>query len=171
MIHKLLSIAQAEIGVREQGGNNCGPRIREYQTATQLGQGLYAWCAAFVCWGIREWLRDAEVVKWLNLQSSTPEGWRPSTARAFDLTEWAKQRPKTTDIFTENDRAQPGDIVVFDFSHVGFVLEDDGQNIITVEGNTNGKGQRDSESGDGVWRKIRTKSLAKDFIRIHPRKG
>jgi hypothetical protein len=59
--------------------------------------------------------------------------------------------------------------VTFDFSHTGIVLEDDGKYIVTVEGNTNGKGDRDSESGDGVWRKIRRKTLAKNFIRIHPR--
>jgi hypothetical protein len=39
---------------------------------------------------------------------------------------------------------------------------------VTLEGNTNGKGERDSTSGDGVWKKIRKKSLVKDLIRIHP---
>lgn len=168
MIHKLIAVAQYEIGVCEQGGNNRGQRIREYQGATELSPNDWPWCAAFVDFCIREWLRDTEAVKWLNLQSSTPEEWRPKTALAYGLTQWAKARPKTTTIYTDRDPAQPGDIVTFDFSHTGIVLEDVGDHLITVEGNTNTKGQRDSESGDGVWRKIRAKSLAKDFIRIHP---
>lgn len=168
MHYKLLAIAQSQIGVRETGGNNCGAKIREYQSATDLAPASWPWCAAFVDWCLREWVRDAEVAKWLNLQVSTPEEWRPKTALAYGLTSWATGRPKTTAIYGEKDKAQPGDIVTFDFSHVGIVLEDAGDSIVTVEGNTNGKGERDSESGDGVWRKIRTKTLAKDFIRIFP---
>ena len=166
MQHKLIAIAQAEIGTREIGGNNRGPRIIEYQKATNLDPDNWAWCAAFVDWCVREWLKDSDVVQWLNLQVSTPEQWRPKTALAYGLTEWAKLRPKTTKIYTDKDQALPGDIVTFDFSHVGIVLEDDGDHLVTVEGNTNGRGDRDSESGDGVWRKIRAKSLARDFIRI-----
>lgn len=168
MLHKLIAIAQAEIGVREIGGNNCGPRIRAYQQATNLPPGAWPWCAAWVCWTIREWLHEPGVAEWLNLQVSTPEDWRPHTALAYGLSSWSRSRPKTTTRYTEHDQAEPGDIVTFDFSHVGIVLEDDGKNLITIEGNTNGKGERDSLSGDGVWRKIRAKSLARDFIRIHP---
>lgn len=167
MVHKLIAIAQSEIGTREEGGNNCGVRVRQYQTATDLPPGPWPWCSAFVCYCIREWLEDPAAVQWLNL-SVTPREWRPRTALAYGLTAWSKARPKTTSLYTERDQAQPGDIVTFDFSHVGIVLEDAGDHIVTVEGNTNGKGTRDSVSGDGVWRKIRPKTLARDFIRIHP---
>jgi len=37
-----------------------------------------------------------------------------------------------------------------------------------VEGNTNGRGDRDSLFGDGVWKKTRKKTLVKDLIRINP---
>jgi hypothetical protein len=169
MIHKLTAIAQAEIGILETGGNNRGPRIIEYQRATSLEPDNWPWCAAFVDWCIQQWIEDPEAVKWLKLQARTPEEWRPKTALAYGLTTWAKMRPATTTILTEADTARLGDIVTFDFSHTGIVLEDDGKHIVTVEGNTNGTGDRDSESGDGVWRKIRRKTLAKNFIRIHPR--
>jgi len=57
VIDKLLAIAQAEVGVREVGGNNCGARVRDYQRATELRPlGDWPWCAAFVSWVIREWL-------------------------------------------------------------------------------------------------------------------
>ena len=170
MLYKLAKLASCEIGVREDGGNNCGKRIREYQSATDLDPAAWSWCAAFVDWCIREWLKDKEVITWLGLKNRTPDEWRPKTALAYGLTSWAKQRPNTTSIYNEKDRAVAGDIVTFDFSHTGIVLEDCGDHIVTIEGNTNGSGGRDSDSGDGVWRKIRKKSLVKDFIRIHPSK-
>lgn len=168
MINKLIDIAQKEVGVREQGGNNRGSRIREYQLATSLKPGAWPWCAAFTSWCIREWLNDKDVVQWLNLQRMTPEEWRPKTALAYGYTAWARQRPNTTKIFTEKAGARLGDIVTFDFSHIGFVVADYGNTIECIEGNTNGRGDRDSESGDGVWKKIRKKTLVKDLIRINP---
>jgi hypothetical protein len=168
MLHKLIAIASAEVGVREEGGNNRGSRIREYQSATDLKPGAWPWCSAWVDWCIREWLSIPQVVIWLNLQRRTPEEWRPKTALAYGLKSWALQRPSTTKVYNETHKAQLGDIVTFDFSHVGFVVEDTGKEIVTLEGNTGQKGLRDSETGDGVWRKVRKKSLVKDLIRIHP---
>jgi hypothetical protein len=40
--------------------------------------------------------------------------------------------------------------------------------ILTVEGNTNGRGERDSGTGDGVWKKKRKPSLTKSYIRLLP---
>lgn len=168
MLHKLIAIASAEVGVREEGGNNRGERIREYQAATDLNPGAWPWCAAFVDWCICEWLKDEGVVNWLSLKNRTPDEWRPKTALAYGLVEWAKSRPNTTKIYDENDVAKSGDIVTFDFSHVGIVVEDMGKDLITIEGNTNGRGFRDSTTGDGVWKKVRQKHLVKNFIRIHP---
>ena len=168
MLHKLIAIASAEVGVREEGGNNRGERIREYQSATDLNPGAWPWCAAYVDWCIREWLSIPQVVIWLNLQRRTPEEWRPKTALAYGLKSWALQRPSTTKVYNDTHKAQLGDIVTFDFSHVGFVIEDTGKEVVTWEGNTGQKGLRDSETGDGVWRKVRKKSLVKDLIRIHP---
>ena len=171
MLEKLIAIASSQVGMREVGGNNCGDAVRKYQSATDLPPGAWPWCAAFVDWCIQEWLDIPQVVIWLDLKRRTPQEWRPKTGLAYAITAWAKQRPNTTDIFTEKDKAQLGDIVTFDFSHVGLVVEDCGDHIITIEGNTNGKGERDSVSGDGVWRKIRQKHLIKDLIRIHPSKA
>ena len=168
MLEKLIAIATAEVGTREVGGNNCGLRVREYQSATNLDPASWPWCAAFVDWCIREWVSIPQVVIWLNLQRRSPEEWRPTTALAYGVKSWALQRPNTTKIYNETHEAKLGDIVTFDFSHVGFVVEDCGSEIVTLEGNTNGKGDRDSTSGDGVWRKIRKKTLVKDFIRIYP---
>jgi hypothetical protein len=135
MLEKLIAIAESQVGVREIGGNNRGDQIREYQKATDLAPGAWPWCAAWTDWCIKEWLEDSQVVKWLNLKNRTPEEWRPKTALAYGLTAWAKKRPNTTRIFTEKDKAKLGDIVTFDFSHVGFVVSDNGVWIETLEGN------------------------------------
>ncbi|MHA3773681.1 hypothetical protein ACXR0O_19265 [Verrucomicrobiota bacterium sgz303538] len=53
--------AEEEEGVREEGGNNTGPRVQEYQRATWLDGTGWAWCAAFVCFVIREAIKGLKV--------------------------------------------------------------------------------------------------------------
>lgn len=168
MLSRLVQIAEKEVGVRETGGNNSGRRIREYQTATNLKPAAWPWCAAFVNYCIREWVSDPGVVSWLSLRSLTPESWRPKTALAYGYYSWSKDRPRTTLILDENQTSAPGDIVMFDFSHVGIVVQDLGDTIQTIEGNTNVRGERDSVSGDGVHRKVRPRSIVRNFLRIRP---
>ena len=63
---KLINIAHAEIGtVETPPGSNKGKRVREYQSTCTLAEETptgWPWCAAFVCWCIREWLKDKEVL-------------------------------------------------------------------------------------------------------------
>lgn len=153
---KLVQLAQKEIGVVESGGNNCGPKVKEYLSATWLEPGPWAWCAAFICWCVREWQREI---------SSLPKFERPRTASAFDLINWAKKQGLL--VLPEEAVVCASDLVIFDFSHCGIVSEDDdGTDFIkTIEGNTNKKGDRDSESGDGVWEKKRSRSLVRSYIR------
>jgi hypothetical protein len=170
MIKRLLHTAEAEVGVREVGGNNLGSRIREYQAATDLPPGPWPWCAAFICWCIQETLKADP--NWLNLQRRTPEEWRPKTALAYGFETWALARPNTALLLPETVKTQPGDLVTFDFSHIGIVTGETVINgvphILTIEGNTNHAGTRDSLSGDGVWPKQRVKTLARRFIRLRP---
>lgn len=170
MIEKLADIARSQIGVKEVGGNNRGTKIREYQSATNLEPAAWPWCSGLVCWCVREWLKDPEVVKWLNLKVLTPEKWRPRTAAAFGLIEWAKKHPDTTEVLPETAQAKVGDIVIFDFSHTGIVVGTTKGSILCVEGNTNQRGDRESNSGDGVWLKTRKNSLTRAYVRIHPSK-
>lgn len=168
MIDQLAAVAETQIGVKEVGGNNLGKQIRVYQTATNLDPAAWPWCAAFVDWAVQMWLTDPACVRWLGLKTTTPAKWRPTTALAFGLISWAKTKPSTVQIFGDDIRPQRGDIVVFDFSHCGIVTGSTASRMKTVEGNTNGKGERDSESGDGVWAKDRPLSLARAYLRIRP---
>lgn len=168
MVQKLVAIASKEVGIKEEGGNNLGKRVKEYQQATWLKPAAWPWCAAFVAFAIREWLKDDDVQKWLKLKDDETFAWRCRDASAFGWIKWATG--KGLYVTDEKEPAKAGDIVVFDFSHIGIVEEDQlpGKDyIICIEGNTNGKGDRDSVSGDGVWRKTRKTNLVRSYIRIN----
>lgn len=168
LIDKLVNIARGEIGIREEGGNNLGKRVKEYQQSTWLTPDDWPWCAAFTAWVLRQWLQDSEVRHTLNLSSVAETGaWRCRDASAFGWVKWANNRKiYVTD---EKELAKKGDFVVFDFSHIGIVAEDQAagaKTIVCIEGNTNGRGDRDSTSGDGVWLKTRNVNLVRAYIRI-----
>ena len=167
-IQSLVSLAMQEVGTREEGGNNMGEEIVEYQRASWLNPGPWPWCAAFTCWLLREWWEDAETRAVLGIPTlEKAEKLRCKDASAFGWEKWAKKRGYQ--VLPETKLAKAGDFVVFDFSHIGLVVADQarGDNSIeTVEGNTNGRGERDSTSGDGVWKKTRKRSLTKSYIRI-----
>lgn len=163
----IADIAIHEIGQREEGGNNRGSKIVEYQRATWLHPDAWPWCAAFTAWVLKQWLRDDKIQKLLELDTPEEiEHWRCRDASAYGWEKWAMRRRLL--VFDESARANRGDFVTFDFSHIGIVVADNVDIIETVEGNTNGRGNRDSEFGDGVWRKRRPRALVKSFIRILP---
>ena len=162
---RLIEIAQREVGIREVGGNNCGARVRDYQRATDLRLGAWPWCAAFTCWVIREWLNTyPQVRRALGWKNEEVEAKRPKTGGAYDYIEWARRFDQ--EILSPNAPLERGMIAVFDFSHISFVIgASGGRNFRSIEGNTNGRGDRDSTTGDGVWEKIRARSLVRKFIR------
>lgn len=163
---QLAKIALSQVGVTEVGGNNCGPDVRKYQAATWLHPDRWPWCAAFVDWCVREWAKALDPLDPLFGRRGF-ETWRPRTAGAFDLENWAKQVGHP--IFGETARAEAGDIVIFDMSHCGIVLHDAGVDapmIVTVEGNTGPTGLRESNLGDGVFRKVRSRPMVRSFIRL-----
>lgn len=168
MQQELIRLAQAEVGVREQGGNNRGERIRQYQGATWLMPDEWPWCAGFTCWILQRWLGTAEGRAYLG--GHKPEAWRCKDASAYGWEKWGVQ--KGLQVLPETALAKAGDFVTFDFSHIGIVVADQvnpGATIETVEGNTNGRGERDSVAGDGVWRKFRAPHLVKSYIRLGER--
>lgn len=167
---QLVAIAAAQVGVHEEGGNNLGPMVAMFQQATVLPPGPWPWCAAFVDWCVREWLKIAPVRTAMGLRTEAEaEAWRPRTALAFGFEGWGLKHGLA--VLPELAVARAGDLVTFDFSHVGIVAVDQPVQsgmIETIEGNTNGHGGRDSASGDGVWRKTRRVELVRRFVRLLP---
>ena len=159
-------IAAREVGKKETKGNNLGPEVRKYQSATNLDPGAWPYCAAFCCWVLARWLDDAENRKWLGLKKTSPQAWRPKTALAYGFLKWAKARPATVQILPDTAEPEPGMFVIYDFSHIGIVKRNIDETFFeAIEGNTNAAGSRD---GDGVYVKIRRRSLARAFLRIGP---
>ena len=159
---QLLTIAENEIGVTEVGDSNSGKRVREYQASTNLEGTGWPWCAAFVCWCIREWGKDSNVRDALKLTKEGFEEWRPKTAAAFGFHAWGKKNGLLVMDDSQSNILHTGDIMTFDMSHVGFVNDDKGTKVYTVEGNTSTQGSRD---GGGVYAKVRNRSLGKMFVR------
>lgn len=171
--HEIVRIAAAEIGVKESGGNNLGPRIAEYQRATDLAPGAWPWCAAFCAWVLQQALGTQAGLELLG--GVPPESWRCRSARAFDWITWAQREDLL--VFDEDHpelRPLAGDFMIFDFSHIGIVEHGvvqpgaPGRTMLveTIEGNTGPKGLRDSAAGDGVMRKTRKASLCRAYVRL-----
>lgn len=113
-------------------------------------------CAAFVCWVIKEAAFNSGFADYDRYLGADAYGWE----------KWAAKKGML--LLPEDAPARAGDLVTFDFSHIGIVVKDaDFVNmndiIQTVEGNTNKAGERE---GDGVWRKARRRELVKTFIRL-----
>lgn len=164
---KLAEIAIREVGVREVGGNNCGPRVREYQAATWLEPGPWPWCAAFVAWCVREWLRNHVTADDPLLGGARASEWRPRTGGAFDLENWARKAKAT--LLGPKTSVRPGDLVVYDMSHCGIIVASAHAGSLfveAVEGNTGLTGLRDSSAGDGVFRKKRDRKMVRSLIRL-----
>lgn len=155
---EILRIARAEIGVEEI--DNSGPRVEEYQQATSLGGTGWAWCAAFICWVVREAM-EATGIK------ETATFSRPTTAGAWALEAWSLAQDASTQTRkwpTWRD-IQPGDIIVYSFSHCGIAAsapKPDGT-FTCIEGNTDHAGSRE---GGAVWLKTRRVSKVRSRIRF-----
>lgn len=150
IIERLIAFAEKEVGTVESGGNNRGPRIVYYQKATWLEPGPWPWCAAFICRAVEQATKG---LKGLPFK-------RPETAGAFDFENWAKQPGLRV---YKSGSVRRGDIVIFDFSHIGLATDEKNGSVQTIEGNTNASGSRE---GDGVWKKTRSKGLIRSWIRF-----
>ncbi len=129
---KLAELAQGELWVREETGNNDGSRVEEYLRYVGLKKGQ-PWCAAFISFIFKQ------------AGCSAPRtGWSPSL---FPIMRLVKA-------------AAPGNVFGIYFpalkrvAHCGLVERLDGDWVTSIEGNTGIGGDRD---GDGVHRRKRHK--------------
>ena len=158
---EMVKLAKGEIGVSEVDGTNCGERVNEYKAATWLdSEKGWPWCAAFICWLVREAIEKESVLFD-----------RPQTAGAWDFENWAKkQEDKGVELYKpvksgNKPYVRAGDIVVFQFSHIGLAISEENKSgyIQTIEGNTNGAGSRE---GGSVLEKSRNIENVRSVIRI-----
>lgn len=171
----LVDVAKKYTWVRETKDNNIGKEIQMFQTATWLQPAAWAWCAAFGCFVLREALQNQEYFKYINSRyynAENYEKWRCKDASAFGWIKWAKNlQPKHKDriILNETDTAKRNDIVIYDFSHFAFVIENQIKpqyTLHTIEGNTNPKTAQRDGTADGVYEMFRKPVLVKNYIRL-----
>ena len=152
----LVQVAGGQVGVREASRNR-GAGIAKYWDATSYPEGhdeRQPWCAAFVAWCLRE----AIIRRW-GAESAAPFK-RCRSARCYDWIAWASHEPGVRIVSTP----QPGDIVVYNFSHIGIVSgTNGGTDFEALEGNTDDEGGRE---GVEVAVRRRQRKLAKAFIRL-----
>jgi hypothetical protein len=155
LAEKLIKVARSQVGVREVGDTNCGPIVDVYKAATWLDPKLgWPWCAAFVCWCVKEAMKEG-------VYTFT----RPRTASAFGFIDWSLAQDNSTQTkrWPMAD-IKAGDIVVFDFSHIGIAISDaKSGKFLSCEGNTNQAGSRE---GSGVFEKLRDITRVRARIRF-----
>jgi hypothetical protein len=150
-------IAASQIGTSEDAAHsNRGAAILKYQEDTTLaGQG-WPWCAAFVDWCVHQFLMQNPDATKISLEQ------RPGTPSAFGLRTWGNDHG----CLVQRVDPQPGDIVVYTFSHTGIVECGAGERtscFIAIEGNTNADGGRD---GYEVARRMRNLASVLCFVRL-----
>ena len=126
----LLNIARREIGVRERSGRNDGEQVERYLAITGLKKGQ-PWCAAFISWVFKEGGYVAPRTAWSPALFNT----RVTTKELVPCNVFGIWFPMLKRI-----------------AHVGLVEKQEGDWLISIEGNTNNAGSRE---GDGVYRKRR----------------
>ena len=165
---RMIDIARRDVGKVEHTKNQA-EWIKWLWPATSYPEG-YAqrapYCAAGLCYVLREWLKDNEVLHALNLTAEQAEKWRCKSAAAFDWIDWA--RGKQLQVINSHAILHAGDIVVYSYSHIELVTDDDNTHegpFVAVGYNTNSSGSRD---GEGCFEKPRSRAAVKCFIRILP---
>lgn len=168
---RLLKHARGDVGGTEKTRNNA-TWIEKYWPRTTYPEGYKnrePYCAAACVYWLWAFLFELAKDGLLKDVFGTDdfaaiEKWRCKSARAFDWRDWGR-KAKGVKVLDENAKALPGDFAVFDFSHIGIVIEDRGKTILTIEANTNSAGSRD---GDGCWQKTRARPLVQCFVRVIP---
>ena len=148
----LTSKASSYVGIVEKGGNNQGFSNLEFEKdIKEVGWGKgQAWCSYFVMLLFKKCSIPNDIT-----------GWSPSTYNKKDVI-FTDKEFKTTyssgdllglslsyDKFKKNPARYKG------IGHTGVVIDIRENAIVSIEGNTNDAGTRDSRTGDGVYKKIR----------------
>ncbi len=148
LIKKIIELAKSQLGVTEKGGNNYGKQVEDYQRIGSKGaaDGGQPWCQYFMNWLL------IMACKSLKIEfRGTFSGYTPFWVN------WGKQK-KITLINPKISEVEIGDLMYVYSSarnnacHVALVIGKEGNNVITIEGNTNPGGGSD---GFGVFKRKR----------------
>lgn len=154
---KILITAKSQLGVVETGGadghsGNIVPYWEWWRSVTKMNMQGASWCGAFVSWVFAQ-NKSSNLIAALNSHGFI---------YCPDLEKFAIRNKL---VIADKRKAQPGDIVLFDWEgagradHVGIVeknLSATSPYLQTIEGNTSGEGVLGSQrNGGGVYRRNR----------------
>lgn len=135
---QVVKIALAELGVKEEGKANWGPKVKEYLAAADVTVPA-AWCAGYVNWVFE---KAAEVTGTTSPLEKVPlQAYVQSYVNHGKANGWV----------VKDTEARAGDLICVwssslqRYAHIGIVTgwSVDGRRIATVEGNTNDEGSRE----------------------------
>jgi uncharacterized protein (TIGR02594 family) len=127
---KIVELAAAEVGVKEEGGENKGDRIVEYRKSVK-GEGedpnaAEAWCADFV--------------SYVTEKAGVPINDGKGEDYVQSMADWAKGKGRFKEA---GHQPKPGDIIVFEWGdnngkldHTGIVEKVENGRVYTIEGNS-----------------------------------
>lgn len=163
----LLDIARQDVGKVEVTKNRA-PWIEKLWPATSLGTDGYTdrapYCAAGVAYCVQQWLKNPAVLEAFNFTYQQASSWRCKSAGAFAWQGWAEGHGLT--ILPKECILHAGDLVIYDYSHIEIVSDDDGTPegpFMAIGYNTNSAGSRD---GEGCFEKPRTRKGVRCFVRM-----
>lgn len=154
----LAAIATGEVGVKEVGKTNTGKRVQEYQASTSLGGTGWYWCAAFICWCVKE-----AITKWEKEHGQKVTFTRPTTPLAYGFDEWSLQQDNSTKTRRSHTGEAVGIFSLKTVSHCGIAITkpDKSGFFYSIEGNSSLANARD---GGGVVKQRRHISQVRDWI-------
>lgn len=156
LLLSVLNTARGEIGQRESN-NNSGKRVMEYQAATTLGGTHFPWCSAFTCWLLRQAAKANGIeIPWSYSASCDVVG---ADAKARGL---IRSTPQAGDFGLVRAKLRNGGYSKTDFIHIFIVESVEGNQVKTIEGNSNSDGGRE---GVAVVRHTRPVSERLTWVR------
>ena len=148
-VEEFLDIARNEIGTKENPDGSNNVKYNTWYYGHAVSGNDYPWCMAFV-----QWVFDQAG---LTLQYKT--------AGCGSLLSWY-QKNAPDRLISRNGDVKPGDIMIFnEHTHTGIVEKVNGDDIITIEGNTSPNERGSQANGGCVARKTRSRSKIMNFIR------
>ena len=141
MARDVLDVARKELGNTESPAGSNRTKYGKW-----MGLDGQPWCMSFV--------------QWCCAQAGYPLPYR--TGSCSDLLGWYR-RNHPEQVFTT---PKPGDIIIYNFGHTGFVESVGSGTITAIEGNTSAGEAGSQDNGGGVFRRTRSKKLVTAYIRF-----
>lgn len=140
MSKDVLQIAAGELGNTESPAGSNRTKYGKW-----MGLDGQPWCMSFV--------------QWCYAQAGRPLPFRTGSCNA--LLEWYRQNHPECIVTTP----RPRDIIIYNFGHTGIVYMATHNKVNAIEGNTSAGDSGSQDNGGGVYRRTRSKSLVKAYIR------